>query len=81
LEPAEERYKREAPIRVWQQQNSQWQAESAEHQRKVDAALSKFRKLEEIGRAAAMKITDPQGKPSTLASVLASGSNIPKGGM
>ena len=76
-EPAEERYKREAPIRVWQQQTVLWQAELAEHQQKIDAAMSKFRRLEEIGRDAARKIIDPHGKlRSTLVSLLASDPNF-----
>ena len=72
LETAEERDQREAQIREWQQQNAQWQAEAAAHQQKIEAAMSKFRRLEEIGRAAATKMTDPQGKlRSTLARLIA----------
>jgi hypothetical protein len=77
LETAEERNEREGLIRGWQQRYSQWQAELAEHQQKVDAAMSKFRRLEEIGREAARKTTDPHGNlRSTLVSLIASGPGV-----
>jgi hypothetical protein len=77
LETAEERYEREAPIRVWQQHNAKWQAEMAAHQQKIDAAMSKFKRLEEIGREAAWKTTDPHGNlRSTLVSLIASGPSV-----
>ena len=75
FESEEQRHEHEARVREWEQQTAEWRVQLAEHKQKIDAALSRFRHFEEIGRNAAKAIIGP--KPS-LAEILADVTNSTK---
>jgi len=68
----EQRHEHEARVREWERQTAEWRAKVAEHKQKRDAALSRFRHFEEIGRNAAKIFKNPEHE---LQAVLAGAAN------
>ena len=50
FELEEQRHEHEARVHEWEQQRAEWRANLAEHIQKRDAALSRFKHFEDIGR-------------------------------
>ena len=55
----EQRHEHEASVREWEQQTAEWRAKLAERKQKSDAALSRFKHFEELGRNIAKTFKNP----------------------
>lgn len=73
----EQRHEHEARVSEWEQQRAEWRAQLAEHKQKIDAALSRFRHFEELGKNIAKNLRKPEQDLQALLAGVANPTNNP----